>query len=184
MLNSRERLLDEDLVLRCKGEDSAAFEELVSRWQVRLWKHAVRLTQDEDSAWDVVQESWMAIVKGIPSLEIPAAFPAWAYKIVTRKSADWVRKRQRHRKREERIASEMETVNDNPPGPTKQADLLATALRSLPGDRRAILALHYVDGFSMNEIASILGIPPGTAKSRLFHARGQLKRIMEENKYE
>ncbi len=184
MQNARERLLDEDLVLRCKGEDSAAFEELVSRWQGRLWKHAARLTQDEDAAWDVVQDSWIAVMKGIQNLEVPAAFPAWAYKIVTRKCADWVRKRQRWRKKEEKIANEMETVSGNPMGPLQQTDSLTVALRKLPGDRRAILALHYVDGFSMDEIASILEIPPGTVKSRLFHARSQLKRIMEEKKHE
>jgi RNA polymerase sigma-70 factor (ECF subfamily) len=184
MKKSLQRLHNEDLVLRCQGEDAAAFEELVSRWQVRLWKHAVRLTQDQDAAWDVVQDSWLAIIKGIGGLDVPAAFPAWAFRIVSNKCADWVRKRQRWRKNAEEIASETETVSRHPMGPLQQADSLTVALRSLPGDRRAILALRYVEGFGVNEISAILEIPPGTVKSRLYHARNQLKRIMEEEEHE
>lgn len=180
-----ERLHDEDLVLRCQGEDAEAFEELVSRWQVRLWKHAVRLTGDEEAAWDVVQDSWLAVMKGIVGLASPAAFPAWVFRIVSNKCADWVRKRQRWREKAKEIAAEEEALSDgNPAGLSPKADALAVALRSLSGDRRALLALHYAEGFGINEISTILEVPPGTVKSRLHAARNQLKRIMEEQEHE
>jgi RNA polymerase sigma-70 factor (ECF subfamily) len=82
------------------------------------------------------------------------------------------------------IAAETETVSRDPMGPLQTADALAVALRSLPGDQRAILALHYVEGFGVNEIAAILEIPPGTVKSRLYYARNQLKQIIEEQENE
>lgn len=79
---------DELLVLRCQEGDQDALDELVARWQRRLFDHARRLTQQTDAAWDVVQEAWMAIVRGIGRLQDPASFRPWAYRIVTFKCTE------------------------------------------------------------------------------------------------
>ena len=63
-----DRVLDELLVVRVRQGSRAAFEQLVGRWQERLWRHARRLTGRDDVAWDVLQESWMAIGRGLPAL--------------------------------------------------------------------------------------------------------------------
>lgn len=80
----RERLLEELLVLRAREGSRPAFEELVRRWHERLWRHAYRLTGNEQAAADVMQESWIGVTRGITSLRDPASFRRWAYTIVTR----------------------------------------------------------------------------------------------------
>ena len=82
-MSQQDRLNDELLVLRCQEGDAEAFELLVGRWQRRLWRHAWRLTGDESTAWDAVQETWVGISRGISRLVDPAVFSAWAYRIVT-----------------------------------------------------------------------------------------------------
>jgi len=80
-MKSSERIIDEMLVLRCQDGDRRAFDELVGRWQERLWRHARVLTGDDDADWDALQETWLAVVNGLKRLNDPAAFPRWAYKI-------------------------------------------------------------------------------------------------------
>ena len=63
--------------------------------------------------------------------------------------------------------------------PTADVTLVREALGRLPGDRQALLPLHYLEGFEVAEMAVILDVPPGTVKSRLYHARRQLKDIIE-----
>src|ERR1035441_2435752 len=96
-MNARQRIEDELLVLRCQEGDTAAMETLVLRWQERLWKHARRLCANDEAAWDVLQESWLAMSRKMRSLGDPAAFPGWAYQIVSNKCRDWVRQEVRGR---------------------------------------------------------------------------------------
>lgn len=170
-MKSSEHIIDELLVLRSQDGDRQAFEELVARWQERLWRHARLLTGDQDAAWDALQETWLAIVKGLKRLNDPAAFPKWAYKIVNDRCVDWIRRQQRQRKFE-----------DQPPEDHRPDDLqgsLRLAMEHLPVEQRALISLHYAEGYGMAEIAEILGIPEGTVKSRLFAAREQLRKLME-----
>jgi RNA polymerase sigma-70 factor (ECF subfamily) len=172
-----ERVLDELLVLRCQDGEANAFEELVGRWQRKLLRHALHLTGDADGANDVVQEAWFAIVRGIGRIDDPARFPAWAYRIVTHKAADWVRKRQRRQAVEDALEPPRPTAV--PEGANDDVDALRAALRNLPRDARGVLSLHYLDGLGVRDIARALGIPAGTVKSRLFNARNKLKQVLE-----
>jgi RNA polymerase sigma factor (sigma-70 family) len=178
-MSSEQRLIDELLVLRCQEGDSAAFEELVGRWQERLWRHAWRLTEDDDAAWDVLQEAWIGISRGIRGLADPAAFPGWAYRIVSHKCRDWLRRRRRRRRLEELYGTEAETLHDRRREEREYATL-HEALEQISRPDRAILSLRYEDEFDTAEIAAILEIPEGTVKSRLFYARKRLKKFLEE----
>ncbi len=182
MDDMRERLRDELLVLACREGNREAFEALARRWQPRLWRHARRLTGREDAAWDVVQEAWLTMARGLARLDDPAAFPRWAYTIVSRRAADW----QRLCRRDEDVTGsgldQAELVDPGAASPTRPnsaVELLRRALCALPGERRALLSLHYLEGFGVAEIAEILGVPAGTVKSRLYHARHQLRDIIE-----
>ncbi len=179
-MSRRERLNDQWLVLRCQEGDAAAFEELVGRWQERLWRHAWRLTGDEDAAWDVLQESWVAVVRGLGRLEDVAAFPGWVYRIVSHKSRDWVRREQRRRRATEVYSEHVENAAGKDSAVDPRCAGLKEAMARLPGGDRAILALRYDEQFDTGEIAEILGIPAGTVKSRLYHARERLRKLVEE----
>ena len=177
-MSRRERINDELLVLRCQEGDTVAFEALVDRWQPRLWRHAWRLTGEENAAWDVLQEAWIAVNRGLRHLEDPAAFPAWAYRIVSRKCHDWVRREQRQRRAVDTYAHEMRPQDEEEAAGDSKADDLREALRRLPGQDRAILALRYEEQFNTAEIGEILRIPPGTVKSRLYYARERLRKLL------
>lgn len=175
-----QRILDELLVLRVREGSRDAFEQLVARWQERLWRHARHLTGHDDAAWDVIQESWIAITRGIAKLDDPGAFRRWAYTIVTRTAiAD-----ARRRPREVPVADE--SLDARPAADAgderEQAmGLLRAALEQLPGERRVLLSLRYLEEFELAEIADILGIPEGTVGSRLHHAKKQLKETLERS---
>jgi len=184
MAKSREQILDELLVLRSQQGDGDSFNELVTRWQPRLWQHARLLTGNDEAAWDVVQESWMAIVRHIRRLKDAELFPQWALRIVGNKSADWLRRQTRDRR-----AANVISHNSDHSGPERdptavfdRADALRAAFALLPADRREILSLAYVQGLGIAGIAAVLRIPEGTVKSRLFHARSELQRLLERQK--
>ncbi len=179
MTRSLRTIRDELLVLRSQGGDEKSLDLLIKSWQVRLWRHARRLTGRGDAAWDVLQETLIAIVKGLHRLDDPALFRTWAYRIATNKCADWTRKQQRDRKLLQTAAQNYQppSIKDNEPSDDEQR--LHDAMGNLSGDRQAILAMHYQEGMAIAEIAVALNIPAGTVKSRLFHARMQLKELLE-----
>ena len=183
-MNHKEGIKDELLVLRCQEGDAAAFEELLERWQDRLWRHAWRLTGDEDAAWDAMQETWLNISRDIRRLRSPAAFRAWAYRIATNKCKDWIRKEARTHQAAEHYSEEVSRaeIPQNSLTLKEQSESLSDAISRLPGKDRTILSLKYEEDFDIAEIAAILDIPEGTVKSRLHYAREHLKKILERKK--
>lgn len=179
-MNARERINDELLVIRAQQGSERAVTELVERWQDRLWRFAWRVTDDEQAAWDVLQEAWIVISRSIARLEDPAAFPAWAYRITNNKARDWIRRRVSRRRADEVYGAARAECDSNETSPSDQHEDLTQALAALPGSDRAILSLHYEDNFSIAEIAEILGVPSGTVKSRLYYARRRLRHYLGE----
>ncbi len=177
-MRTREQIVDEMLVLAAQAGRADALAELARRWHPRLLRAAWRLTRDVDGAHESVQEAWLAIARGLGRLDDPARFGAWVLTIVRRRCADWIRTRRRWRSRESAIPE----GSTEKPATTLPQDARARAreaLGRLDPDRRALLALFYLEGFSIEEIAGTLGIPPGTVKSRLFHARERLRAVLE-----
>lgn len=176
MNRTPEHIYNELLVMRCQDRERSALDELVSYWQPRLWRHALRLTKEPGAASDVMQEAWMAVVRGIGRLDDPARFRQWAYRIVTHKAADWVRRRQRDRRLVEQAGRDASLLPDGT-SETEDDDIteLRRAIQELPERRRMMLTLYYFEGMAISEIAGIFDIPRGTVKSRLYHTRQQLK---------
>lgn len=156
----------------------AALDELLTRWQERLWRHAARLTDDSEAAWDILQETMLVISRRITHLTDPAAFSAWAYKIATNQCRDFFRKKHRRHHLMEAHYEEQPTAEQR--NHASVMDLQA-ALGQLSGPQQTLLSLRYEEGFSVSEIAGILGIQAGTVKSRLFTARQQLRPLLEEH---
>ena len=182
-MNLREQATDELLVLRCQGGDAAAFGELIDRWQERLWRHAWRLTENRDAAWDVMQDAWISISRDIGRLSDAAAFPSWAYRIVSSRCYDWIRRESRRRRTDRQYAEATSPVERQASSMDASSEL-AEALSRMRGPDRAILSLRYLEGFDLAEIAEILRIPTGTAKSRLHYARERLRQEMEKPNHE
>jgi len=177
MDTARDRVIDQLLVIRCQAGDRECFDLLARRWQRRLWRYAQRLSGSDDTAWDVTQETWMAILRQIRRLNDPAWFAAWAYRIVRNKAADYCRRASRQRSLGETVAGRQKANDD--PRRDDSCDAVAEALRQLPPDSKELLMLRYGEDLNILELAVVLGIPVGTVKSRLHHAREQLRRILK-----
>ena len=175
----RERLFDEYLAASARAGSRISLGQLAARFQPRLLGHARRLTGDAEAARDVVQEAWIEIVRGIPRLDDATAFPAWAFRIVSRRCARWVRGKQRGRRLDAAYAAEpAEIAAPNGGERASDAARLARAMSSLPPDQRAAIALFYLEDLSVAEIAVALDVPSGTVKTRLMHAREKLRRTL------
>lgn len=182
MSKTHDEILDELLVFQCQDGDGNAFKTLIERWQPRLSRLAWRLTGEREAARDIVQDAWLAIVRGLRRLDDPARFRSWAYRIVSNKCADWTRRRVVLRNAAQDMKASAARVLDGRSNDEDSADEVSQmrhALARLPDDQRAILALHYLDGMRMAQIARVLGVPQGTVKSRLHHARNRLRQSME-----
>jgi RNA polymerase sigma-70 factor (ECF subfamily) len=173
MAERNEQLIDELLVMECQDGSAKALEALVARWQKRLWRYAYRLTGSTEGAWEVTQESWLGVVRGLSGLNDPARFRPWVYQIVTRKARDWIaRSAKARRRRTEAVAEE---PAPSPRENQETADELQSVMTRLPEPERTVLTLYYLEDLSVAEIAHVLGIPAGTVKSRLHAARKELK---------
>ena len=172
MSDSASDPVDDLLVMRAQDGDRRSMEELVRRWQRRLWAHAYRLTGTSDAAWDVTQQTWMAIIKGLGRLGDPSRFRAWAYRIVSNKAMDHIASR--------RPRAEPEAATNNGSARQEHTAILRELLDRLGPDKRALLVLYYLDGLSVSELAFVLRTAEGTVKSRLHAARAEFRKLWQQ----
>lgn len=175
-----EQIADEWLVLAAQGGSQAAMEALVKRWQPKLLAHARQITGHHDAASDVVQESWLTILRSLDRLRDPAAFRGWAYRIVHGRAVDWIRRTKRQRdaiqkQAEEPIQAE-DTSTDNL---ADERQALAVAMKHLTPEEKLLLRMYYLERMRIKEIAECLEMPAGTIKYRLFELRQNLKTLIE-----
>jgi RNA polymerase sigma-70 factor (ECF subfamily) len=174
--------LEPSLVARARAGDGDAFEQLVRERADRVVRLAMAIVADEAEARDVAQEAFITAWRQLAALRDEDRFEAWLTRIVVNKSRMALRSRRRRRVREipasemTRLAGDARTTT----APDGDAGRLAEVLDALEPDRRAILALHHLEGWSVAKIAATLEIPEGTAKSRLFAARQALERALAE----
>ena len=161
------------LVMAAQDGNAEALEKLVSLWQKKLWQYVFRLTTDVHASWDITQQCWLEIIKGLEKLNDPKSFKAWAYKIATNRTIDWLK----NKKKYQHINFESIEVDCN----QKDNDLQVKELiQRLKSDSRVVLSLYYFEQLSIPEISIALNIPPGTVKSRMFTAREELKQLWEK----
>jgi RNA polymerase sigma-70 factor (ECF subfamily) len=132
----------------------------------------------------VLTDVWLAIARQLPRLDDPACFPRWAFRIVERRCADWIRRRSLARRRETAAASvagELAPASLETAEPPDDLLRMRAAITRLPPEQRDLLHLYYELERSVCEIAEVLGIPTGTVKSRLFSIRETLKQQLERN---
>ncbi len=173
-----DRVYDELLVTLARAGDGRAGERLFVRWHPRLLRTARRIVRDEELARDATQDAWLGMCKGWRKLSDPGKFPAWAFRILHRACADRIGQAIAQRTR---TAPLDEAGLDSPAPAARPDDRLdvETALAQLSDDHRIAAALYFGEGLSVAEIAAVTDAPAGTVKSRLFHARKQLKQILE-----
>lgn len=168
--------------------DKQAFDLLYRQWQPRLSRFAFRLVRNSEATADIMQDSWVGIARGLARLNNPSRFKGWAYRIVSNKCRDWMRREQARRRSENHVEVEMESLASIDATASENAAIavssLGQAIKTLPTEQRTILSLFYLEEWSVREIGAVLSIPDGTVKSRLYHARKTLKNVLEKENME
>jgi len=152
-------------VERAREGDHDAFAELARMSVGRLDSAAYLILRDHELARDAVQEGFIAAWRNLPTLRDPERFEAWLRRLVARACFDVLRRRGR-RPIEVEIPALFEPWVADATGLLADRELLDAALGRLQPEWRAVVVLHYYLGMPLPEVASVLGIPIGTAKSR------------------
>lgn len=178
MTRTQPTILSEYLVLDAQSGSNDALSQLVEMWTPRLTNRAYRLTGDHEGTRDVMQESWIGIAKGLRSLRDPSHFGGWSHRIVQHKAADWIKQQSKDRSLNTRL---QETAPNAPETTNDHAQAIRIAIGHLDPKLREIVYLFYMDNCTLEQIAIVLNIPPGTAKTRLSKARTLLKHQLERS---
>lgn len=177
-----ERLEELLWVTQAQAGDSDAFARLMNRYEKRLLYYLRRLATEGDWALDLHQEVWIDVFRGLPSLQMPQAFRAWIYRIAHRKAARFLCAEKMREKPQILPTDEASPEDDATIDANLDAEAVHHALDILPHEQREILVLHYLRDLSTQELALVLDCPAGTIKSRLYHARIALRRIIERKR--
>ena len=173
---------DEWLALRCKLDAPAAFEDLIREMELPLLYYVTKLLNDESRAFDVLQEVWLAAFRGIRRLKDPRALRPWLYRIAHGVVVDRIRYESARERAEKTWAESPETGDESHFNP-EDAAAIHRALDEIEPKHREVLVLHFLDSLCVTEIASIVGCPAGTVKSRIHYAKRALKEILERGGY-
>jgi RNA polymerase sigma-70 factor (ECF subfamily) len=173
-LRARER----ELVLAAQRGDREAFAGLVRLHERRAYAVARAITATHEDAEDAVQDGFLHAFRALDRFRPEQAFGAWLHRIVANAALD-IGRRRKVRDSEALTESVSLPFRD----PAEQDELrrrLTDGLALLSQRQRAVIVLHDVEGFTHGEIAGMLGIPEGTARSDLHHARASLRKQLSE----
>jgi RNA polymerase sigma-70 factor, ECF subfamily len=171
-------------VREARAGEPDAWEALLARYRLPLYAYVFELVRHEQAALDLVQESFIAAARHIQSLRKDEKFGSWLFNIAHQRCIQHWR---RQRPAEVAVDPLDEDLRDLEPGPEEllirkeQEEAFMRALGQLTVPHRAVLLLHFVEEFPLEEIAHITGTQLGTVKSRLHYARKALRKLIEEN---
>ena len=170
--------MDRDLVEAARRGGREAYADLIRPRGDRLFALAQRILRDVDRTEDAVQEALVIAWRDLPGLRDAARFDAWLHRLVVRSCV-------REATRERRLVANLRVLPLELPAATDELltladrDQLERGFRRLDPQQRAILVLRHFAGFEPAEIAEILGVPAGTARSRLHHAHRAMRAALE-----
>lgn len=174
------RPTDADLLARHVSGDTEAFGEIVRRHRDRLWAVALRTLGDREEAADAVQDALVSAYRSAHTFKGRSAVTTWLHRITVNACIDRARKAASRRTSLTDDTEKLEQLlepQESAAVPAERSDLqrqLAGALSELPTDQRAALVLVDMQGYPVAEAARILGVPPGTVKSRCARGRAKL----------
>jgi RNA polymerase sigma-70 factor (ECF subfamily) len=173
---------DEVLIGRIAGGDRLAMQVLFARHHVKVYRFALRLVRNESAAEDLISEVFFDVWRQAGKFEGRSAVSTWLLSIARFKALSALRKRGEAELDDER-ASAIEDQSDDPEVTLAKKDkgaALRQCLSGLSAEHREIIDLVYYHEKSVAEVASIVGIPEATVKTRMFYARKKLSELLKE----
>lgn len=183
---------DRELVRRAQQEDLAAYDELVRRYQERIYATLYHMTSSHEDASDLAQESFVKAFRALKSFKGDSSFFTWLYRIAVNKAINF---RKLKKNKTQMSLNDLDFHAEHDPAivalisektPRREASLaelqqhLNEALQKLSDIHRLVVTLHDVQGLSHDEISKILDCNVGTVRSRLFYARQQLQSMLAD----
>lgn len=178
MATQKQLIESELLLLQHRRGKPGALARLVELWERPVYYYVRRLVDNEDVAKDIAQDVWVTVFRKIRSVRDPAAFPAWLFRVARNSVASHYRK-----------APPVESLPEDglaPPTsedgrlPAVNAEELHWALGQLNPLHSECVILHYLEGFTLEEISGIADVPLGTVKSRLHYAKKALRDLLDK----
>jgi RNA polymerase sigma-70 factor (ECF subfamily) len=163
------------LVQRILSGDKAAGEQFVIEHYEAIFRFLRNLTGNKEDAEDLTQQTFLRAWEALPSFRGDSSLSTWLHSIAYREYTHWLRSRREFVPLDEIVDMPDEQANQN-----LEAVLLRWAIYRLDPEHREVFVLYYVQGFSVSEIAKIIGVPAGTVKSRLFFARQKLRELLSD----
>ena len=170
--------MQQELVERARRGDHDAFAVLAGAALFRLDAAARLILRDPDQAKDAVQETLVRAWRDLPTLRSPDRFDAWLHRLLYRACIDEARRLRRHRVDVELTPIDSPLVGDMTSS-INDRDQLDRGFSRLEPEARALIVLHHYLDLPLPEVASVLGIPLGTAKSRLHRALQSMRAVLD-----
>ena len=183
---------DQVLVKRAQGGDSGAFDELVRRYQERIYATVYHMTSNHEDANDLAQDAFVKAYRALGSFKGDSSFFTWLYRIAVNKTINFLKQRKNRNHlslndldfNAEHDPDLIALVSDKTPrrevGLVELSEKLNAAMQKLSDDHRLVVTLHDVQGLPHEEISKIMNCNIGTVRSRLFYARQQLQAYLSD----
>jgi RNA polymerase sigma-70 factor (ECF subfamily) len=183
---------EQELVARARQGDMGAYDDLVRRYQERIYATIYHMTSNHEDANDLAQEAFIKAYLALKSFKGGSSFYTWVYRIAVNKTINFLKQR---KNRVHMSLNDLDFNAENDPDlvalvsdktPRREAGLaelqekLNAAMQKLSEDHRLVVTLHDVQGMSHEEIAAIMDCNIGTVRSRLFYARQQLQGFLAD----
>jgi RNA polymerase sigma-70 factor (ECF subfamily) len=183
---------DWTLVRRAQREDTSAYDELVRRYQERIYATVYHMTSNHEDANDLTQDAFIKAYRALKSFKGDSSFYTWVYRIAVNKTINFLKQR---KNRVQMSLNDMDFNAEHDPDlvalishNTPRRDLslaelqekLNAAMQKLSEHHRMVVVLHDIQGMSHEEIGAIMDCNVGTVRSRLFYARQQLQAYLAD----
>jgi RNA polymerase sigma-70 factor, ECF subfamily len=168
---------DSELAQRCARGDRQAQRLLYDHCSDRVYRVLCRMMGNQDDALDLAQDTFVRVFQKIHTFDGASGLMTWVYRIAVNEALQFRRRQKRTTTILGRVAWNRREVTPGAPDKDARRDLLE-ALALLPEAERALLVLRYVEGLAYNQMAEVLGKPPGTIASGLNRARQMLRQVL------
>jgi RNA polymerase sigma-70 factor (ECF subfamily) len=175
-----ERTADLDGLVLVTDELERAFEEQLGEYSRLAFRVAYSVVRQRQDAEDVAQDALVRAHQRLATLRNPARVRAWIVRMTWRLALD--RRRGETRRRHRELVHTQLTASHHESGSGEREAALMAAIDALPEKLRLVIVLNSLEGRDVDQVAALLGVPPGTVKSRLFTARQRLRRLLEETR--
>ena len=175
--------IETNLIGQLRSSEEGAFQDLFHHFKQRIFKTALKILKEEESAKDALQETMINIHRAAKTFRGEAKLATWINRITVNVCLEIIRKNKKHSKRTGEDISEYLTIEDrkqrDPFGEAHRMEVknrVHSALQRLSEKHSVVVRMHDLEGFTIREIAEEVGVAEGTIKSRLFYGREELRK--------